>query len=205
MKNPKLLLLLFAVTCLAACKGFLNSGDPVKYNDEIISENEKIEEVFTDFFNALEQYEFERAEKLRLKSIEVSDSALYRLKNLGPFNDEDEFRQAAIKYVEVGKKIAETDFIKITNLYKSLSSLEESEEESAYEEYDDVLESIDRLYETMNSADSVYFANFSNAQKNFAQAHNITLLETKQAEDDEETSIEDLLKNSKPEDYIETE
>jgi hypothetical protein len=195
----KIIILFIGVAFLASCKGVFDKVDPVKYNDDIIGENEKIEAVFTDFFYALEDYNFEEAEALRLKSILVSDSAIARIGKLGTFKGKDDFRQAAIKYIEIGKKLAETDFKKLVDIYKGMSVLEDDESDDSYEKYDVLSTEMEQIYANMNTVDSTYFQKFHTAQKQFAKDNNITLeVQPKDSEIDKQ-SLEELLKQSKQE------
>lgn len=199
MKVSKTILLVITIAFLASCKGFLEKVDPVKYNDDIIGENEKVEAVFTDFFYALEDYNFEEAEALRLKSIAVSDSAIARISKLGSFKGDDAFRKAAIKYLEIGKKLAETDFKKLVDIYKSMSALEEDESDEAYDNYDILSAEMEKIYNNMNAVDSTYFQEFHTAQKQFAKDNNITLEVQPKEDEINKQSLEELLKQSKQE------
>lgn len=195
----KIIILFIGVAALASCKGFLDKGDPVKYNEDIIGENEKLEAVFTDFFYALEDYNFEEAEILRLKAISVSDSAIGRISKLGSFRGKDDFRQAAIKYIEIGKKLAEDDFKKLISIYKGMSALEEDESDDAYDNYDALTVEMEKVYNNLNVVDSTYFQKFHAAQKQFAKDNNITLEESPKEDEIDKKSLEELLKQSKQE------
>ncbi len=195
----KIIILFIGIAFLASCKGFLDKADPVKYNDDIIGENEKIEAVFTDFFYALEEYNFEEAEALRLKSISISDSAIERIGKIGSFKGNDDFRQAAIKYIEIGKKLAETDFKKLVDIYKGMNALEEDESDEAYENYDVLSTEMEKIYANMNTVDSTYFQKFHTAQKEFAKNNNITLEVQSKEDEINKQSLEELLKKSKQE------
>lgn len=192
-------IIVLAIVALSSCKGFLEKGDPVKYNEDIIGENEKLEAVFTDFFYALEEYNFEEAETLRLKAISESDSAIGRISKLGSFKGNDDFRQAAIKYIEIGKKLAKDDFKKLIDIYKGMSALEEDESDEAFDNYDALTAEMEKVYDNLNVVDSTYFQKFHAAKKQFAKDNNITLEESPKEDEIDKQSLEELLKQSKQE------
>ncbi len=104
---------ILTTTCLllllAACgngTGKKTTGESAAaYNEKLIGRQSAFINAVDDLNTAVGNYEYEQAEKIRLRCVSLCDSAIALLKAEGPYANDEEFWMAALKYYEAERKL----------------------------------------------------------------------------------------------------
>ncbi len=164
MKKTFLPVILGLLLAISAC----NQSDPVVYNDKIVEQYKAVYNAIDSLDNLL--YEDELNEDLVQKqydfAVSTVDQAIKKIKELGAFNDDDNFQTAAIEYFERVKDVLENDYPELIDLSKRLES--EDFDEDAWDSYFD---KIDELYDKLSEKEDPLF----DAQWDFASKYGITI------------------------------
>ena len=114
MKTTKLISLAFLLSFLYACAP--STEEAMKYNDKITSEqtliNKKIEELNDTYDNYIVE-EMNSAHKVALEQVEKSTKTIKRLK---AFDEDTDFKNAALKLFGVYKSVLENEHKRIIEL-----------------------------------------------------------------------------------------
>lgn len=152
---------------------FLNSGfffaqDAGKYMDVMGREFKKISEETWDYIGAVAHGKKARQiEGQRKQMLNANRSALARIKRMEPFKGDASYRDSVVKYLEMSYAVLNHDYSKIVDM--------EEISEQSYDAMEAYMMAQEIANEKLDQAGDVAY----NAQKDFAQKNNITLVEEK--------------------------
>lgn len=143
-----------------------NAQNAVQYMDKISKEFSKISEETWDYTRAVaHNKKAKQIENRRKDMINANRNGLNKIKNMQPFNGDAAYRDSTVRYLELSYNVLIQDYSKIVDM-----------EEIAEQSYD-AMEAYMNAQEKANEKLETAFDISANAQKAFAKANNITLLE----------------------------
>jgi hypothetical protein len=175
MKTPLMLisfLLIFITTYVSAQKGNNDTPTPQEaadFNNKIIDQTDAVITAYNEFINTWQEYEYRDPDLSLLKDDfkslqEQIKTSLNNLDFLDEFDGKNEFKNAAIKYVNSYKSIVDQEWMEIMELLKKGKKFEKKDEERCNK----LALKIDEI---TGDADNEYFA----FQKSFAKKYKFTL------------------------------
>lgn len=157
------------VTALAAGMLFVmqsKAQNAVQYMDKIGKEFNKISEETWDYTRAVAHgKKAKQIENRRRDMLNANRSALTKIKTMAPFNGDAAYRDSTARYLELSYLVLNNDYSKIVDM-----------EEISEQSYD-AMEAYMTAQEKANERLEAAFDVASNAQKAFAKANNINLIE----------------------------
>lgn len=167
--------MLALVMFLAPTMSF-SQGNPVEYMDQFTSQYGVIQKDMWDYTRSVSHGRSARkVEKRRMELIETSNAALSKAKRAKDYNGDLDFKNAVVKYFEIINLVLKEDYEKIVDM-----------EEIAEQSYD-LMEAYMMAREAASEKQKEAAKMVGDAQKKFAEAHDIELI---QSEDDVDSKME---------------
>ncbi|MDI9339035.1 MAG: hypothetical protein QM534_00585 [Sediminibacterium sp.] len=171
------------VTLFVTATSCINAQTAGQYMDKISKEFSKIAEETWDYTRAVAHNKKARQiENRRRDMINANRNGLNRIKNMPPFENDASYRDSTARYLELSYLVLTNDFSKIVDM-----------EEIAEQSYD-AMEAYMNAQEKANDRLEQAFDIASNAQKQFALSHNITLTENKSETDEKLDKASEVFK-----------
>lgn len=167
---------MLALLMLLAPAMTFSQGNPVEYMDQFTSQYGVIQTDMWDYTRSVSHGRSARkVEKRRMELIETSDAALSKAKRAKDYNGDSDFKEAVVEYFEIINLVLKEDYEKIVDM-----------EEIAEQSYD-LMEAYMMAREAASEKQKEAAEMVGLAQKKFAEAHDIELIES---EDDVDSKME---------------
>lgn len=159
---------------LAAC-GNNNRTKPTgesatAYNEKLIDRQRAFITAVNDLNAAIGNYEYEEAEKNRVRCIALCDSAIASLKAEGPYANDEEFWMSALKYFEAERKLYIFHWKEAFEIISSLKN------QQGYDNELDIKQKrLDELATEIDRKNIKYQDDLIAAQRAFAERHQFLL------------------------------
>lgn len=160
---------------LAACGNSNNRTKPTgesaaAYNEKLIDMQRAFINAVNDLNTAIGNYEYEEAEKNRVRCIALCDSAIASLKAEGPYANDEEFWMSALKYFEAERKLYVFHW---KEAFEIISSLKRQQ---GYDNELDIKQKrLDELATEIDRKNIKYQEDLIAAQRAFAERHQFLL------------------------------
>lgn len=160
-----LLWIVLAVALLFSCSN--TNGLAIDYNDRIIGLQSKIMKSMIDFSKTFSTNDTALMEKKYTELLASIDSALTEAEALPPFNESNEFRDAAIRLFEFYDDVAKNEYGEIVEIFYQENVTEADADR------------IQALAEDISERERVLDQQFATVQKAFAKENGILLSDNK--------------------------
>ncbi len=168
MRNIYLLFIAVGVLFLGAC----NTQDPVKYNNDLITEQLKIVEKIDDLKKAIDNFNVLSPE-VAIDQMNIAydnavfqiDSGLLKVKNMENFKDDATLKNGATELFTNYKSVVENEYKNVIELYKIPDNMFTKEDS----------EKLEKLLQEGNEKLSLAYVDFQKVQQTFATDNKLKL------------------------------
>lgn len=168
----KIVLIILIVISAIGCK---DKPDALDYNIKLSQQNDRVVEAVTSFFAQMENDDFERAEKERLHVIQVCDSVITEMVQLGGFEADKQLVIALQSYVEMQKELAQNEFKQLLVANNTIDKINSTTEQLDLEAIAAAYLTIDSVRESINYKDSIHYIKAATVQRKFALQHGFNI------------------------------
>ncbi|HOY39752.1 MAG: hypothetical protein KBB11_03445 [Bacteroidales bacterium] len=160
-------LILFATVLLFSCGK--SAKKAAQYNEKIVQEQIKLQDNFNAFEATFADYKKEEMSSKLQEALKQADASLEFFTKLDDFDNQSAYKNAAIEFASMYKRLATNEFPKLVDRYSLPDSLFKADVEI---ECFNLLQDIDSIYNES-------FTKLVKAQKEFASTYQFTIEEKK--------------------------
>lgn len=142
------------------------------YNARLIDRQQAFINAVSDLNTAVGNYEYELAEKNRIRCVAICDSAITMLKTDGPYANDETFWMATLKYFEAERKLYVFQWKEALEIIHRINKTQGIDNDLDIKQ-----KRLDEIAIEIDSKNIKYYNDLITAQRAFAERHQFTIMD----------------------------